>query len=205
MDSKVGERSDVGAEIRAAGARKRRADAERNREQLIAAAKGAFAERGADVALEEIARRAGVGIGTLYRHFPTRDALLAAVYRREVEQLAAAADRLLAEQTPLAALEAWLGQLVDYLATKRVIAPALQASPGEGSAAYAAGGPAVGGAMQRVLEAALKSGEMRADISPDDLMRLITGLAYGYDRPDWPASTHRLISVLIAGLKAPAA
>ena len=192
-------------ETKVSGARKPRADAERNREQLIAAAKAAFAERGAEAPLEEIARRAGLGIGTLYRHFPTRDALLAAVYRHEVEQLAAAADRLLAEQTPLAALEAWLGQLVDYLATKRVIAPALQASPGEGSAAYAAGGPAVGGAMQRVLEAALASGEMRADISPDDLMRLITGLAYGYDRPDWAQSSHRLIGVLIAGLRAPAA
>ncbi|HWF76905.1 MAG TPA: helix-turn-helix domain-containing protein [Caulobacteraceae bacterium] len=195
----------VGGDSKASSERKPRADATRNREQLIAAAKAAFAERGADVALEEIARRAGLGIGTLYRHFPTRDALLAAVYRREVEQLAAAADRLLAEKRPLAALEAWLGQLVDYLATKRVIAPALQASPGEGSAAYAAGGPAVGGAMQRVLAAALASGELRADVSPDDLMRLIAGLANGYERPDWPASTRRLIGVLMAGLRAPAA
>jgi AcrR family transcriptional regulator len=189
----------------ASGARKPRADSVRNREQLIAAAKTAFADRGADAPLEEIARRADVGIGTLYRHFPTRDALLAAVYRREVAQLADAADRLLAERPPLAALEAWLGQLVDYLATKRVIAPALQASPGEGSAAYAAGGPAVGGAMQRVIEAALASGEMRADVNPDDLMRLITGLAAGYERPDWAASMHRLIGVLMAGLRAPPA
>ena len=188
-----------------AAVRKPRADSVRNRDQLMTAAKAAFTERGADVALEEIARRAGLGIGTLYRHFPTREALLAAVYRREVAQLAAAADRLLAERAPLAALEAWLGELVDYLATKRVIAPALQASPGEGSAAYAAGGPAVVGAMQRVLAAALASGEIRADVSPDDLMRLITGLAYGYDRPDWAAGTHRLIGVLIAGLRAPPA
>lgn len=183
--------------------RKPRADAERNREQLMAAAKAAFTERGPEVALEEIARRAGVGIGTLYRNFPTRQALLAAVYRREVEQLAAAADRLLAERPPLAALEAWLGQLVDYLATKRVVAPALQASPGEGSAAYAAGGQAVAGAMQRVLEAATRSGEMRADVTLDDLMRLVAGLAHGYDRPDWPPSARRLIAVLIAGLRAP--
>jgi AcrR family transcriptional regulator len=197
--------NEVSGDSEASGARKPRADAARNREQLIAAAKAAFTERGADAPLEDIARRAGVGIGTLYRHFPTRDALMAAVYRREVDQLAAGADRLLAERTPLAALEAWLGELVDYLATKRVIAPALQASPGEGSAAYAAGGTAVAGAMQRVLEAALASGELRADVSPDDLMRLITGLAYGYDRPDWAASSHRLIGVLIAGLRAPAA
>jgi AcrR family transcriptional regulator len=199
MDNEVSGNSHV------SGARKPRADAARNREQLIAAAKAAFTERGADAPLEDIARRAGVGIGTLYRHFPTREALLAAVYRREVDQLAAAADRLLAERTPLAALEAWLGELVDYLATKRVIAPALQASSGEGSDAYAAGGTAVVGAMQRVLEAALASGELRVDVSPDDLMRLITGLAYGYDRPDWAASSHRLIGVLIAGLRAPPA
>ena len=172
----------------------------------MAAAKVAFAERGADVALEEIARRAGLGIGTLYRHFPTREALLAAVYRREVEQLAAAADRLLAERPPLAALQAWLGQLVDYLATKRVVAPALQASPGgEGSAAYAAGGAAVADAMRRVMEAALASGEMRADVTPDDLMRLLAGIAQGYDRPDWAPSARRLIAVLVAGLRAPAA
>ena len=107
MDSKIGD-SNV-AESRLGGARKLRADAERNREQLIAAAKAAFAARGADAPLEDIARRAGLGIGTLYRHFPTREPLLAAVYRREVEQLAAAADRLLAERPPLAALEAWLG------------------------------------------------------------------------------------------------
>jgi AcrR family transcriptional regulator len=187
-----------------AAVRKPRADSVRNRERLMAAAKVAFAERGADVALEEIARRAGLGIGTLYRHFPTREALLAAVYRREVEQLAAAADRLLAERPPLEALEAWLGQLVDYLATKRVVAPALQASPGEGSAAYAAGGAAVADAMRRVMEAALASGEMRADVTPDDLMRLLAGIAQGYDRPGWAPSARRLIAVLVAGLRTPA-
>ncbi len=187
-----------------AAVRKPRVDSVRNREQLMAAAKAAFTERGADVALEEIARRAGLGIGTLYRHFPTREALLAAVYRREVDQLAAAADRLLAERPPLAALEAWLGQLVDYLATKRVVAPALQASPGDGSAAYAAGGAATAGAMRRVMEAAMASGEMRADVTPDDLMRLLAGIAQGYDRPDWAPSARRLISVLVAGLRATA-
>jgi AcrR family transcriptional regulator len=187
------------------GMRKPRADASRNREQLIAAAKAAFTERGADAPLEEIARRAGLGIGTLYRHFPAREALLAAVYRREVEQLAATADRLLAERTPLAALEGWLDQLVEYMATKRVIAPALQASPGEGAAAYAASGPAITGAMNRLGAAAMASGEMRADVTADDLMRLMMGLSYGYDRPDWPDSARRLIAILIAGLKTPAA
>jgi AcrR family transcriptional regulator len=182
--------------------RKPRADSVRNREQLMAAAKDAFTERGAEAPLEEIARRAGVGIGTLYRHFPTRDALLAAVYRREVEQLAAAADRLLDEKPPLDALEAWLHQLVDYMATKRVIAPALQASPGEGPAAYAAGGPAVMGALGRLSAAAIASGAIRPDLTPDDFIRLMAGLSLGYDRPDWPPSARRLIGVLVAGLRA---
>src|SRR5580658_4297130 len=94
-------------------ARKPRADSLRNREQLIAAAKVAFTERGAEVPLEDIARQAGLGIGTLYRHFPSRGALLAAVYSREVEQLVTAADRLLAERPPVEAVDAWLHQLVD--------------------------------------------------------------------------------------------
>src|ERR1700760_759492 len=134
--------------------RKPRADSLRNREQLLEAAKAVFNAAGAEASLEEIARRAGVGIGTLYRHFPTRDALLAAVYRRGVEQLSRAADALLAEREPVAALEAWLHLLIDYLGAKRVIGPALRALPdGEGSAAYAASGPAIREAMDRLAQA----------------------------------------------------
>ena len=184
-----------------AAARKPRADSVRNRDRLMAAAKAAFTERSADVALEEIARRAGLGIGTLYRHFPTREALLAAVYRREVEQLAGAADRLLAERSPAEALEAWLHQLIDYMATKRVIAPALRASPGEGSAAYAASGPTIVSALNRLADAAIASGDIRADVTPDDLGRLLGGLSLGYDQEDWAPSARRLIAVLMAGLR----
>lgn len=182
--------------------RKPRADSLRNREQLLAAAKAAFAEAGADVALEEIARRAGVGIGTLYRHFPTRDALLSAVYRREVEQLAGAAETLLVEQPPLVAFEQWMHLLVDYMATKRVIAPALQASAGEGPKVYASSGAAITEAMNRLARAAIASGEIRADLQPEDLFRVVVGLSHGYDRPDWAPSARRLIGILIAGLKA---
>jgi len=182
--------------------RKPRADSLRNRGRLITAAKAAFTTAGPDVALEEIARQAGVGIGTLYRHFPDRGALMAAVYRREVDHLTASAGTFLAEMPPLAALEAWLHQLIDYMATKRVIAAALQASPGEGAAAYAAGGPAMLDALTRLGRAAVASGEIRADVEPDDLFRLVAGLSFGYDRPDWAPSARRLISVLIAGLKA---
>jgi AcrR family transcriptional regulator len=183
--------------------RKPRADSLRNREQLLEAAKAAFNAVGAEVALEEIARRAGVGIGTLYRHFPTRDALLAAVYRREVEQLSDSADALLASRPAGEALAAWLHLLVDYMATKRVIAPALRASPGEGSQVYAASGAAVTDALNRLARAAAAGGDIRADIGPDDLLRMVIGMSHGYDAPDWEASARRLIEVLMAGLKPP--
>lgn len=182
--------------------RKPRADSVRNRDQLLAAAKAAFADQGPDVALEEVARRAGVGIGTLYRHFPAREALLAAVYQREVEQLTASADRLLAEHPPLEAFERWLQLMVDYLAAKRVVAPALQASP-EGARVYAAAGTPVTDAMTRMSTALIASGAIRPDVQPEDLTRIVMGVAQGYDRPDWAPSARRLISILIAGLKAP--
>ncbi len=183
--------------------RKPRADSLRNREQLLEAAKAAFAEVGADVPLEEIARRAGVGIGTLYRHFPTRDALLAAVYRREVEQLSKSADALLAARPPLEALEAWLQLLVDYMATKRVIAPALRASAGEGQEAYAASGAAITDTMAKLTRAAVASGAVLPEIGPEDVYRAMVGISYGYDQPGWEPSARRLIGVFMAGLKAP--
>ncbi len=184
--------------------RKPRADSLRNREQLLAAGKAAFAADGADVPLEEIARRAGVGIGTLYRHFPDREALMAAVYRREVEQLAASADDLLAARRPVEALEAWLHLLVDYMSTKRVIAPALQPSSGEGGQAYAAAGPAITGAFQKLVAAASVAGEIRPETTPDDVYRGMVGVSYGYDQPGWEPSARRLIGIIVAGLKTPA-
>jgi AcrR family transcriptional regulator len=184
--------------------RKPRADSLRNREHLLATAKTTFADAGADVALEEIARRAGVGIGTLYRHFPTRDALLAAVYQREVEQLVASADSLLADRGPGQALEAWLHLLIDYMATKRVIAPALRASAGDGSQVYASSGATITEALNRLARAATAGGEIRADIGPDDLYRMMVGVSHGYDQADWEPSARRLVGVIMAGLKPPA-
>jgi AcrR family transcriptional regulator len=181
--------------------RKPRADSLRNRELLLETAKAAFAELGAEAPLELIARRAGVGIGTLYRHFPTRDALLAAVYRREVEHLSGSAETLLAAKPPGEALRAWLNLLVDYMATKRVIAPALQASPGEGRSVYAASGPAITEAMSRLTRAAAEAGDIRADIGPDDIFRMMMGVSYGYDQPGWETSARRLIDILMDGLR----
>ncbi len=183
--------------------RKPRADSLRNREQLLETAKTVFNTAGPDASLEEIARRAGVGIGTLYRHFPTREALLAAVYRRGVEQLSAAADTLLEERRPADALEAWLHLLIDYMATKRVIGPALRAaSDDESSAAYAASGPMIVHALNRLAQAARDQGAIRSDVTPEDLHRLLIGLSHGYDQPGWEPSARRLVGILVAGLRA---
>src|SRR5689334_7859041 len=117
--------------------RKPRADAERNRRQLLDAARLAFAERGAAASLEEIARMAGVGIGTLYRHFPTRDALVEQVYRHEAQQLAEAAVRLSEEPKPLEALRRWLLLFVDHLVTKQSMAELLNGLTGGPDELYA--------------------------------------------------------------------
>src|SRR5215831_13115725 len=108
-------------------ARKPRSDAQRNRERLLEAAKEAFTRSGANTSLDDIAKEAGVGPGTLYRHFPTREALLEAVYRTEMEKLAAAEQKFAQELPPIEALRAWLLLFVDYIAAKQLIAPALNA------------------------------------------------------------------------------
>jgi AcrR family transcriptional regulator len=186
----------------AKGARKPRADSLRNRDLLLSAAKTAFAETGADAPLEDIARRAGVGIGTLYRHFPTREALVAAVYARALDQLAQAADDLLAKRPAGEALAAWLDLLIDYMATKRVVAPALRADPGEGSRVYATSGATILPALQRLTDAAHAAGDIRADIGFEDVLRMMSGLSIGYEQPGWDVGARRLLSVMMAGLKA---
>jgi AcrR family transcriptional regulator len=182
--------------------RKPRADAVRNRERLIEAAKQAFTEDGADVSLDAIAKRAGVGIGTLYRHFPTRDAVVEAVYRREVGQLAEAAETLSRARPAGEALDAWLRLFVDYMATKRVIAPAIAALPGGPSALYETSGSMLRQSLTLLLERAIASGDVRADIEPDDMMQALSGIAYGAATPGWKTRALRLIEVLMNGLRA---
>lgn len=186
----------------ASPSRRPRADSARNRERLIEAARAAFAREGAEASLEEIARSAQVGIGTLYRHFPSRLDLLEAVYRREVGQLAEAAPRLLAERPPFEALREWMRLSIDYLATKRVIAPALAASAGA-SQIYAASGGLITEAMTKLVERAVESGEIRSDVDAGDLLRAMVGLSYGYTEPGWEASARRLVDILMDGLRAP--
>jgi AcrR family transcriptional regulator len=186
--------------------RKPRADAQRNRERLIETAKAAFSELGTDVSLEEIARRAGVGIGTLYRHFPTRDAIVAAVYQHEVEQLAAAAQRLLATLPPAEALHQWLRMAIDYIATKKLMASALNAMADGTTALYASSTPRIIGSVTLLVDRAKAAGAIRADVDADDMLRALVGFAYGNITsnaadPAWRDSALRLIDVLMAGLK----
>ncbi|MFT3809907.1 MAG: helix-turn-helix domain-containing protein [Micropepsaceae bacterium] len=185
-----------------APARRPRADAVRNREALIDAAKAAFSQSGPDVSLEEIARRADVGIGTLYRHFPTRDAVIEAVYRREVDQLGDAATALLKSHAPLDAMRRWLALSIDYLDTKKLIAPALGTLTGGGGAALMAhSGSRLVGAVTELLKAAQKAGAVRADVRANDLVQGFAGIAYNTAAPGWRASAERLVDIIIAGIR----
>jgi AcrR family transcriptional regulator len=183
------------------GSRKPRADAQRNRDGLLEAAKAAFAEVGPEASLDEIARRAGVGIGTLYRHFPTRDAIVEAVYRREVQQLAEAAPRLIETLPPAEALRAWMGVFIEYIAAKKVIMPALKSLVGGGSALYADSSARINGAIALLVERARASGDIRPDADSADLLRALVGFAYVNSAPGWEASALRLIDLLIDGLR----
>ena len=183
--------------------RRTRADASRNRQLLVDAAKDAFTTIGPDVSLEEIARRAGVGIGTLYRHFPTRGALLADVYRHALGQLAEAAPRLLATQPPLEALRSWMRLFVDYLATKKVIAPALNATVGGTCEVYAGTLAAIRAAMSLLVDRAVANGDIRLDMDPIDLLRAVTGVATADGDARWQDTARRLIDIILEGIKTP--
>src|SRR6201997_5153217 len=148
--------------------RKPRTDAQRNRERILEAAKEAFTQSGADTSLDDIAREAGVGPGTLYRHFPTRDALIEAVYRTEVEKLAAAQKTFSESLPPIEALRAWMLLFVDYIATKHIIAPALNTLVGGPSKLYEGSRSKIQGAINSLVKPAIKSGDIRKDLEPFD-------------------------------------
>jgi len=181
--------------------RKVRADAERNRGLLLATAKAAFADKGSGASMDEIARTAGVGAGTLYRHFPNRDALIEAVYLNETQQLAQAATELAASFSPVEALRAWMRLFVDYIATKKVLASALSAMVGGSTELYATSWARISGAMSLLVERARAAGDIRPDADPADLLRALAGFTYGAASPDWQASALRLIDILMDGLK----
>jgi AcrR family transcriptional regulator len=179
--------------------RKPRADAQRNRERILEVAKEAFTRSGADVHLDEVAKQAGVGAGTLYRHFPTRDALLEAVYRSEVGKLAAAEQKFSEMMPPIDALKAWMLLFVDYIAAKQIIAPALNTMVGGPSKVFEATGVQIKGAIEGLVKRAIESGDIRADLEPLDLLRALVGVSNVASGPDWPQSARRLVHILIAG------
>jgi AcrR family transcriptional regulator len=180
-----------------------RADARRNRDRLIEVAKAMFSERGADTSLEAIAKGADVGIGTLYRHFPTRDVLIESVYRNETRNLARAAPRFADTLTPVEALRAWLRLFVDHIATKQVMSPALASMVGGPSELYAESGAMVKAAIALLVDRAVASGAIRLDIDPLDLLRALAGIAGISSAPGWEESAKRLVDILIAGVRIP--
>jgi AcrR family transcriptional regulator len=177
-----------------------RKDAQRNREKLLAAAVELFAERGTEGSLEEVAKRAGVGIGTLYRHFPTRDALVEAAYRNEVAQLRAAADELLAELPPDAALEAWMRRFVDYGTAKRGMRDALQSIAG-GASLFADTRGQVTEAVAVLLRAGAEAGTLRADVEPEDVLRAMGAIWLVADGDDFAEQAMRILRLVLDGLR----
>ena len=179
--------------------RKPRSDAQRNRERILDVAKEAFTRSGVNASLDEIAKEAGVGPGTLYRHFPTRETLLGAVYRTEMEKLASAERKFAEELPPVEALRAWLLLFVDYIAAKQLIGPALTALLGDPKKVFEDSHARVWEAIRALVKRAIKSGDMRKDLDPIDLLRALIGVANVATSPDWQQSARRLVDILIAG------
>ena len=170
-------------------------------ERLLEAARAAFDQRGTTVSLEEIARKAGVGIGTLYRHFPTRDVLIADVYRNEAAKLVDSARELAATKSPLDALRAWLLLFVDYLATKLIFAEAFKSMVGDTSRLTAASGDLLTQAITLLVNRAVENGDIgRESLDPVDLLRALAGVAMARAGPDWDTAARHVADVLIRGL-----
>jgi AcrR family transcriptional regulator len=179
--------------------RKPRADAQRNRERILEVAKVAFTRSGANASLDDIAKESGVGPGTLYRHFPTREELLQAVYRSEMEKVAAAEEKFAQSLPPIEALRAWLLLFVEAIETKQLIAPALSTLIGDPKKVFAASYARMQEAIRALVKRAVKSGDMRKDVDPMDLLRALVGVAHVATGTDWQQSARRLVDILIAG------
>jgi AcrR family transcriptional regulator len=177
-----------------------RADARRSRAKLLEAATAAFAENGADAPLDDIARRAGVGIGTLYRHFPTRLDLQAAVFRSQVQSVCDTADDLIVNATPEQAFVGWLRAMAAYLTTKRGLSKALIGSLGKDSELISGCWKAMHDTAERLLAHAQETGVLRPDITSNDVLRLMHGISMATEQS--PEDTDRLLAVMFDGLRA---
>ena len=168
---------------------------------MLEAANAVFSAGGADASLEAVARTAGVGIGTLYRHFPTREALFEAVYRREVQQLADLAQQLKDKPDPLDALRQWMHSNVKFVATKKGMSEALALAAYKNSELFSYSYDSLTRAIGSLLDRAIAAGEIRDDIGAEDLLRALVGMCYTHNQPGWQKSVLRLIDVFIDGLR----
>jgi AcrR family transcriptional regulator len=187
--------------VEAAADRPQRKDAQRNHEALLVAASEAYGERGVDASLEDIARRAGLGIGTLYRHFPTRDALNEAVYRREVAGLCDGVAELNETLPPVEALRTWMRSFAMYVAKKRGMAMALKSALGPDNELFAYSHQRIRTAIGALVARAVESGTIRADADAEDLLRAMSGICMATDTPGWNDRTGRLVDLLVDGLR----
>ncbi|MDW5598585.1 helix-turn-helix domain-containing protein [Conexibacter stalactiti] len=178
-----------------------RADALRNRAKLLDAATALFAAEGTDVPLEAVARAAGVGIGTLYRHFPTKEALVEAAYRNEVARLGEAADELLRSGPADVALAAWMERFVDYTAAKRGMVGALRTIVASGADVFAETKGELRATIERLLDAGAADGTLRTDLGPEDVMRATSAIWSIPDGDDWREHALRLLGLLMDGLR----
>jgi AcrR family transcriptional regulator len=184
-----------------AAARKPRSDALRNRDRVLEAARTVFSAGGPEASLEAVAKAAGVGIGTLYRHFPTREALFEAVYRREVQQLADLAERLEEDGEPIEALRRWMRSFVKFAATKKGMSAALAFAVAKDSDLVSHSSDLLTRAVGGLLSRASTAGEIRDDIGAEDLLRALVGMCYSHDQQGWQKNVLRLVDVFVDGLR----
>ncbi|MFJ4947157.1 TetR/AcrR family transcriptional regulator [Streptomyces sp. NPDC088760] len=178
-----------------------RADARRNRERILEAAVRAFSEKGPDVAIDTIAKAAGVGSATLYRHFPTREALVEAAYRNELARVCDSAAKLLADHAPDRAIRLWMDDFIDYLAAKQGMADALRAAVASGADPFAETLDKLGTALGTLLRAGADAGLLRPDIDPFDVGFSLAGVALITSAPDQRERAGRLLDLLLDGLR----
>ena len=183
--------------------RKPRADSVRNRERVLAAARVVFAAGGPNASLEAVAQQAGVGVGTLYRHFPTRHTLFEAVYRNEVEQLVDLAVQLGTDLSPLDALRHWMHANVEFVATKKGMSNALAIVIHSSSDLTAYSFDRLGHALSTLVQRAVDAAAIRDDIGAEDILRTVVGLCYTHDKPGWQGNVHRLVDVFADGMRRP--
>lgn len=181
--------------------RKKRADSVRNRERLLDAARDVFSAGGPEASLEAVARKAELGIGTLYRHFPTREALFQAVYGRDVDEIVELAGTLAEAPDPVAALRQWLHASVRMVATKRGMLTALAAAPDYSAPFYQQNHARLHQAVEDLMRKGVATGRLRDDVTAEELLKAFLAICYTRDQPGWQATVVKLLDVFVDGLR----